>query len=296
MNNKIVLLGSGSEIHQLLIHLSKNYKISAFGCTIDTRKNSLQSILFCEGKGIDIIEHHSEAIKYSPDFVFMINYPNLIEAAHLSKTKFINMHYALLPRYRGFHGVTWAIINGEKKIGYTIHEVDEGIDSGPIYNQCEIFVDINDDVNIIRKNLYELFIGKGLHVYDDIINNKLITKPQIEEDAIYVCRRYQDDGAIHWDSTAFAIHNLIRALKPPYTLGAFTFYNNQKLFILNSELCSYPEYSSVNGQVVNIIKGKGVLVKCQDTVLLLKDVILNDKQINSADLFRKVGFRFKNHL
>jgi len=296
MKKNIIILGSGKEINHLLVNLSEKHNIVAYGADKSNINAALDSITFCKTKKIDLIDDHKKISLFNPDYVLMINYPKLIEKSFLEKYKFVNMHYALLPKYRGFHGITWAIINGEKELGYTIHLVDEGIDSGPIYTQEKMLFKVNDDVVFIRKKLLEIFLEKGCKTYIDILENRISAIPQIENEAIYVCKRYEADGIINWNDNAAEVHNLIRALKPPYTKGAFTFYKDKQIHIVDSELLNRPSYKSINGQVVYIENNKGVYVKCNDTFLLIKNVIYEGEIINSANLFQRVGIRLKNSL
>lgn len=65
----------------------------------------------------------------------------------MNKNKIINIHYSLLPKYRGYHSTVWAIINDEKYLGLTIHEMSEYIDDGDIIYQYKVE---NDKKNFRR--------------------------------------------------------------------------------------------------------------------------------------------------
>lgn len=292
---RVVALGAGPEIHAFLKYLHEDVDIVAFGADKSNINAAKEAVEFCRGKNIPVISGYSELDSYKPDFIFMASYPLLIPAAYLAKYKFINMHSALLPAYRGIHGGTWAIINGEKYHGYTIHRVADGIDNGPIYFQQRIKISDKDDVGSIRKTIAKLFEKNIRKVFLKIIEGKIKSKKQDETLATYVCRRYPEDGLIDWNESSKNIFNLIRALKPPYTqYGAFTFYQGERLSICDAELYKSPSYKSVNGQVSAILKSCGVLIKCGDNLLLLKTGIWKGKQIQLDQLFKKVGIRLKS--
>ena len=61
------------------------------------------------------------------------NYTKLIESDLLDKYLFVNIHGGILPKWRGFSANLWALLNGEKKVGYTVHRIRKGMDCGEIY-------------------------------------------------------------------------------------------------------------------------------------------------------------------
>lgn len=225
------------------------FNIIAYGGASETQVGR-DLVKFCREKNISLLENGFEIPNQAPTHVFMCSYPKLIPEDLLEKVHFLNMHGALLPSYRGIHGGTWAIINGERYHGYTIHKVDKGIDSGPVYYQGRIETSINEDVNSIRDRIYKHFAENSYEVFERIFSGKLIPVPQEEESAKYVCKRYPQDGKICWKETAWNVHNLIRALAPPYTEGAFTYYKEKPLFITKSYFSQSPSYISIPGQVV----------------------------------------------
>lgn len=57
--------------------------------------------------------------------VITAGYKPLIPQEVIEKSKIINIHYSLLPKYRGLHSIIWALLNGEEYVGYSIHEIDQ---------------------------------------------------------------------------------------------------------------------------------------------------------------------------
>lgn len=290
MSKRIVLLGSGQEIDFILKNLPADIEIVAFGSDKSNVEGAKNSIAYCKEKGIPIIEHYSAVEKFKPDLIFMVSYPKLISNEYLNKYWFINVHGALIPKYRGIHGGTWAIINGEKYHGYSVHLVTEGIDNGPVYYQGKIEMDDMDDIFTIREKILNLFKAQIIKVIGDLFNSNLKCTPQDENEAIYVCKRKPEDGLINWNSENKDIFNLIRALRPNYTEGAFTFFNRGKLIIPSAKLLPSPEYKSINGQIVNF-ENKSTYIKCGKGYLIIEDVIYNGEHLNSRKIFKTVGHR-----
>jgi methionyl-tRNA formyltransferase len=291
MKTRIAVLGFGKEINSFIRKMHKLINIVVYVVPDKYISEAIETINFCEKENILIKHSHLDLIDLEIDFAFMISYSPLIEESYLKKIKFINMHGALIPEYRGLHGGTWAIINGEKHHGYSIHEVDEGIDSGPVYHQGKIESSLEDTVISIRKKILEKFESEIEQVFRNIINSKISPIHQEEINAKYVCRRKPEDGKIEWNDNALNIHNLVRALTPPYTPGAFTFWKGEPIYIASSEYIEYPPYISTPGQVVAKYPKRGVLVKCKDRPLLIKDIIYEGIEMNAYNLFKTVGAR-----
>lgn len=288
---KLAVLGAGAEVDYFVQNFYTEFNIVAYGAHELNITSARETIDFCREKGVPIINEIEELDEYEPDYVFILSYPPLIEDEWLRKYRFINMHMALLPSYRGFHGGTWAVVNGEKHHGYTIHEVDSGIDTGPIYYQGQVEADLSDNINTIRAKILEHFKANVGDVFRSILFNKLEPVPQDDSLAKYVCRRRPEDSRIDWGQTAWKVFNLIRALTPPYTSGAFTSYNGEKLFVTESLWLESPVYIATVGQVVAKLPGRGVLVKCQDRALLVSRVNYNGVDMDPNDLFKTVGAR-----
>jgi methionyl-tRNA formyltransferase len=285
---RVLVCGSGREISFFLKTLVNDIDIIGY-CPPAKFNGEDESTSFCREQNIPMYKTHKVIYEIRPDYVFMVSYPALIEKCDLDAFTFLNIHGALLPRYRGMHGGTWAIVNGEKQHGYSLHLVDEGIDSGPIYHQGVIESDINDTVIQIREEIYNSYKKDIRQVFLDIINKKIIPVPQIENEAIYVSTRKPEDGLINWNKTAAEIHNLVRAVVPPQTPGAYTFYKGNKIVITSTEIVDMPAYIGKNGQIVANFKGAGVYVKCCDKCILVKDIVFEGKQINTSVFFKTVG-------
>lgn len=138
------------------------------------------------------------------------------------KTKQIyNMHFSLLPAYKGMYTAVFPLMNGETKGGVTFHYIDAGIDTGDIIKQKTYDIDLTDTArDIYFKNLkysFELF----KEVIEDVLNNKVQSHPQSNIGASYYSKQSLDFSNIQFDfnKTAFEIYNQIRAfIFPEYQL------------------------------------------------------------------------------
>ena len=173
----------------------------------------------------------------SPDFIFSFYYRFMLKPAVLATAMrgAYNMHGSLLPKYRGRVPVNWAVLRGEETTGATLHEMVEKPDAGRIVDQFPVPI-LPDDraIDVFRKvtTAAELLLDRSLAAVLDGM-----AQP-IEQDLSqggYFRGRTSDDGRIDWSKGAKEIHNLVRAVAPPYP-GAFTMLGGQKLRLLRTRV------------------------------------------------------------
>ena len=158
-----------------------------------------------------------------PDFIFSFYYRNMLKTPLLEipKRGAFNMHGSLLPKYRGRVPVNWAIIHGETETGATLHQMTEKPDNGAIIDQQAIPI-LPDDtaLEVFHKVncAAEVTLNRCLPA---LLAGNAVAKPQDLSLGGYFGGRRPEDGKIDWLKDAQAIHNLIRAVAPPYP-GAYT--------------------------------------------------------------------------
>lgn len=170
-----------------------------------------------------------------PDFLFSFYYrsmlkPSLIE---LVGGRAYNMHGSLLPQYRGRAPVNWALVNGERQTGATLHEMVEKPDAGRIVDQMAVPVLPNDTaVDVFRKvtTAAEIVLDRSLPA---LLDGTAVLQPQDLALGRYYGGRRPDDGRIDPTRDAWSVHNLVRAVAPPYP-GAFITLGTQRLDILRT--------------------------------------------------------------
>lgn len=167
-----------------------------------------------------------------PDFIFSFYYRKVISQTILdiAKKGAFNLHGSLLPKYRGCAPLNWAVINGEKESGVTLHVMTQKVDAGDIVAQEKFSIE-NDDtakcVHLKAAQAAECMLEKTLPL---IKNGKYSTKKQKEENATQFPRRHPEDGLIDWNKSATDVRNLVRGVTLPFP-GAFTYLASQKYFL-----------------------------------------------------------------
>ena len=127
----------------------------------------------------------------------------------------INYHPSLLPKYRGGSAINWAVINGEKETGVSIHHIDEGVDTGPVLLQENVMIEPDDTVkSLYFEKLYPMGIRMIAEAVELIKNNSAKAAEQDETRASFQPVITAKDTVIHWHKPTAEIYNLIRGSNP----------------------------------------------------------------------------------
>ena len=218
---------------------------------------------FCSRKKIscDYWKDENDLLKISNvDILVAIKWRFLFsnKVINLPKYGCFAIHDSLLPKYRGASPLNWAIANGESKVGATLFEVNENVDSGKILDQKSFRIKEDQLFGEINDLMYETYLDLIESLILKIKERNFRGKKQDESKASYCCRRTPEDGEINWSKNTREIFNLYRAVSPPAP-GCFTFFNGKKIYILDCEIIddrsSY--VGSVSGRIVHSSKSEG---------------------------------------
>lgn len=152
-----------------------------------------------------------------PDILWINSYSMIIRPDVLAiPTKgVLNIHGALLPNNRGSNPIQWAIINRQYQTGVTLHEVDSGLDSGPIIDQISVPIAIADTWVDVRNALVAASDTLIQNNLNQILQGNWKATAQNEALATFGPRRKEEDGCFTWSEPIIDIYNKIRALLPP---------------------------------------------------------------------------------
>jgi methionyl-tRNA formyltransferase len=152
-----------------------------------------------------------ESIK--PEIVITIAYGRIIPFELLDMPKFgwINVHFSLLPRWRGAAPVQWAILSGDQETGITVFKLDKGMDTGPVYLEQATPINPNESSNDLLSRLSE--IGSDLAIKSlELISEGVIPKPQSSNGITLAPKISKNDGKIDWQQNSDQVVNRFRAL------------------------------------------------------------------------------------
>lgn len=227
----------------------------------------------------------------NPDLIVVMGWRTIIPKEVLEIPRFgvVAAHESLLPKYRGFAPINWAIINGEEKTGVTLFFLDEGMDSGDIIAQKVISIGIADTAAEVYQKTKVASIALLMKNLEALKTGRVPRRKQDESQATYACARTPEDGLISWGDTSIKIHNLVRALSYPYP-GASTTYQGKKLAVQRTSLVKSPRMyvGSVPGRIVGIEKDS-VEVLTGDGLLQVDEIQLEgEERVGASRLLTSV--------
>ena len=145
---------------------------------------------------------------------FSLEYSQIIKP-HLfhPKALLLNIHFSLLPAYKGMYTSAHPILNGEKYSGVTLHKIDKGIDTGDIINQIRFDIDISDTARDVYLNYLKYSFQLFKTNINNIVNNNFTSNPQDNINSTYFSKKSIDYNNLNIDfkKTSFEIHNQLRA-------------------------------------------------------------------------------------
>ncbi len=173
----------------------------------------------------------------SPDYIFSFYYRFMIPQTILACANIaaLNMHGSLLPKYRGRAPVNWAILHGETETGATLHVMEVKPDAGDIVGQAAVTIDPDETATDVFTKVSQAAVTVIQQVLPSLLKGEVPRKPNELKKGSYFGGRKPADGQIHWDQTAKQVHDLVRAVAPPYP-GAFADYQGNRMIIARTNL------------------------------------------------------------
>ncbi len=171
------------------------------------------------------------------DIFVVIAYGKIIPENILNLPKFgsINIHYSLLPKYRGASPIESAILNGEIETGITIQKMVYKMDAGDIVAQEKTNIEKEETASVLRKRLIKMGGELLVKILPDILENKTKTVPQDEKKTSYCKKIKKEDGLVDIEKeNGVFLYNKFRAYaRWPRT---FFFKNSKRIIITEATL------------------------------------------------------------
>ncbi len=223
-----------------------------------------------------------------PDFYFSFYYREMLKAPLLAipKRGALNMHGSLLPKYRGRVPVNWAIIRGETETGATLHYMTEKPDNGDIVAQQAVPILPNDTAHEVFQKVTVAAEMALNDVLPALLSGKAQAVKQDLSKGAYFGGRKAEDGIINWSQSALEIHNLVRAVAPPYP-GAMTQVMGKPMRILQT-LVTKCTAAGKEQPAFYVKEGKAYAI-CGSGVLRVVRFELDGIEMNAAEFAAKYG-------
>lgn len=205
-----------------------------------------------------------------PDLNVVVAYGQIIpaEITNLPRYNSINLHFSLLPKYRGASPVQWALLNGEAKTGITIFELNERMDEGDILAQEEVDIFPGEDSAMLESRLAQygadLLIRTASHIA------LLPRRKQDHSQATYAPKIQKEDGRIDWEKDAVHLERMIRAFTP--WPSVYSSFDNKRVKIIRGKKTSKLDPRCSPGQIVNVHK-QGIEIACGQGSIFLAEIL-----------------------
>jgi methionyl-tRNA formyltransferase len=220
------------------------------------------------------------------DAAVVVAYGRILPPAFLRAPRLgcVNVHFSLLPKYRGAAPVNWALVRGETLTGVTTMLMDEGLDTGDILLQRSTPINEGETA----PQLLERLSHEGAELLSETLARfrEIEPRPQRNDDATLAPILRREDGLIEWTLDARDIERRVRGFQP--WPNAYTSYNGRRLVVWRAEVSkAEDEGGAVRTQgrpgVIVEAQGDALMVACGDSsVLRLLELQLEGKQRVSA--------------
>jgi methionyl-tRNA formyltransferase len=222
---------------------------------------------------------------------------------NLPKYRTFNIHFSLLPKYRGAAPVQYALLNGETETGVTSFYIEKSLDSGDIIVQKKLYIAQTDNC----KTLFNKLIPLGLEAMNEtlelLISGKTVDTPQAGQPTFAPTLK-KESGHINWNKKASNIYNQFRGLylwPGIYSLVSRGKLTGKRIKFADIEVFDSNSKNKDFGVVSSIEKDKGFVVSCLDGKILVLKVQPENKHVMSAWSFVQggqlsVGDNFKTYI
>ena len=195
---------------------------------------------------------------FDADLAVVVAYGRILPPAFLSAPKrgCINVHFSLLPRYRGAAPANWAIVNGEKQTGVTTMFIEEELDSGPILLQRETTIGETETAPQLMERLSVIgadLLSETLRELDAIAPRK-----QNDEEATFAPILTRQHGRVDWTMSAIDIERRVRGFQP--WPSAHTQHKGKRLIIWAAKVVEASVNDAEPGEIIEV-HGEDLLVK-----------------------------------
>ena len=181
-------------------------------------------------------EFLSRLAELSPDCVPIVAYGGLIPRAALDVPAhgWVNLHFSLLPAWRGAAPVQHAVLAGDDVTGACTFQLEEGLDTGPVYGRLTEAIKPTDTSGDLLTRLAESGARLLVATLDGIEDGTVVAEPQPSDGVSLAPKLTVDDARIDWTAPALRVDRLVRACTP--APGAWTTFRDERLKVLPLQL------------------------------------------------------------
>ncbi len=215
-------------------------------------------------------EFRNTLADFKPDLIVVVAYGRILPSSllNLAPLGCINVHGSLLPKHRGAAPIQWAVIEGDKKVGVTIMQMDEGMDTGDILLPAHINIEDDETAGSLFDKLANLGATALIETLNKLRQGNLKPISQKHEEATKAPPLKKQDGLIDWSLPARKLHCMIRGLDP--WPCAYSFLQGKRFRLFSPEVV-HRESNQEPGTIL-LADNQGILVATGENSLLLRNI------------------------
>lgn len=217
---------------------------------------------------------------HEADAAIVVAYGRILPATILRAPRFgcVNVHFSLLPEYRGAAPVNWAIVRGERETGVTTMMMDEGLDTGPVLLQHATAIGADETAPQLMERLSVM----GAELLSETLSrlSELEPREQNHDEASYAPILKREDGKIDWNLNASEVEQCVRGFQP--WPNAHTTYAGRRMIVWRAEVVVSESAGATCGEIM-LGQGRDLVVACGGgTALRLLEIQPETKRRMSA--------------
>lgn len=198
----------------------------------------------------------------------------------------LNLHFSLLPRWRGVSPVQHAVLHGDAWTGVTIMQMDAGIDTGPILAHEAVSIAPQETAGDLLAQLAGLGADLLVRTLRRLENGPLAATAQNDTGAVYAPKLSKSLSPLRWDRDVVTVHNQVRALDP--VPGTTSFLGEKLLKIGAARPYAFHTAEAEPGTILGVADD-GILVACGTGILELTRMQAPGRKMLAVEEFRR-GF------
>ncbi len=234
--------------------------------------------------------------EWKPQLIVVVAYGRILPASILGLAPYgcVNVHYSLLPKYRGAAPAAWTIINGETKGGITTMRLVEKMDAGPIYLQEEVALAASETAGSLQAKLTPVGARLLLETIRRIKEGSIVPRPQDETQVTFAPIIKKENGLIDWTQAAIEIERRVRGFSP--WPSAYTYLQGKLLKVHRAAVVAKDPMVGRPGEIIKA-DGHGFWVASGSGVLSLEEVQLENKnRLSGIEFLRGARIRTGDRL
>ena len=228
--------------------------------------------------GIPVTHDMEEVAEAQVELAVVVAFGRIIPVRLLNRVPMVNLHFSLLPRWRGAAPLERAILSGDHETGVCLMKVEEGLDTGPVYVCRATPLDDDITLEVLRARLVEIGCDILVDALAEGVDRLPVPEPQRGEPTIAL-KITREDLALDWTEPARQLHRIVR-------LGrAWTTFRGKRLTVLDASIADAHAVERYGAEVDRNSPGllAGAAVSTADGVLVLRRVQPESRSPMSAD-------------